>query len=51
MMIVDFFKQQGLQVTTPDVGASRGAVQAAYAAWDLAQAWPKGLLERIDALK
>ena len=51
MMIVDFFKQQGLQVTTPDVGASRGAAQAACAAPDLAKAWPKGLLERSNALK
>src|SRR5262245_50040401 len=29
--LVDFFKQQGLTVTTPDVAAFRTAVQAAYA--------------------
>ena len=49
--IVDFFKQQGLQVSTPDVEAFRRTVQAAYASSDIAKAWPKGLLERINALK
>jgi tripartite ATP-independent transporter DctP family solute receptor len=49
--IVDFFKQQGLQVTSPDVEAFRKAVQAAYASSDMAKAWPKGLLERINATK
>ena len=49
--IVDFFKQQGLQVTTPDVEAFRKSVQAAYASSDMAKAWPQGLLERINATK
>jgi TRAP-type transport system periplasmic protein len=49
--IVEFFKQQGLQVSTPDVEAFRKAVQSAYAASDIAKAWPKGLLERINAVK
>lgn len=49
--IVDFFKQQGLQVTTPDVDAFRKAVQAAYGSSDMAKTWPKGLLERINATK
>lgn len=49
--IVDFFKQQGLQVTTPDVEAFRKAVQAAYGSSDMAKTWPKGLLERINATK
>jgi tripartite ATP-independent transporter DctP family solute receptor len=46
--IVDFFKQQGLTVTTPDVDAFRKAVQAAYASSDIAKAWPAGLLDRIN---
>jgi TRAP-type C4-dicarboxylate transport system substrate-binding protein len=46
--IVDFFRQQGLQVTTPDVEAFRKSVQAAYAKSDIAKAWPAGLLERIN---
>jgi TRAP-type transport system periplasmic protein len=49
--IVDFFKQQGLQVTTPDVDAFRKSVQAAYASSEMAKAWPKGMLERINATK
>ena len=49
--IVEFFKQQGMQVSTPDVDAFRKAVQSAYAASDMAKAWPKGLLERINAVK
>jgi tripartite ATP-independent transporter DctP family solute receptor len=49
--IVDFFKQQGLTVTTPDVDAFRKAVQAAYASSDIAKTWPPGLLERINNTK
>ena len=49
--IVEFFKQQGLQVSTPDLAAFRNAVQAAYAMSDFAKAWPKGLFDRINAVK
>jgi len=49
--IIDFFKSQGLTVSTPDVDAFRKSVQAAYAGSDMAKAWPKGLLERINATK
>ena len=49
--IVDFFKAQGLTVTTPDVEAFRKSVQAAYATSDIAKSWPKGLLERINATR
>jgi tripartite ATP-independent transporter DctP family solute receptor len=49
--IVDFFKQQGMTVTTPDVDAFRKAVQAAYAASDIAKTWPPGLLDRINATR
>ena len=49
--IVDFFKQQGMTVTTPDVDAFRKSVQAAYAASDMAKTWPAGLLDRINATK
>ena len=49
--LADFFKQQGLQVTTPDVEAFRKTVQAAYLNSDYAKVWPKGLLERINATK
>jgi tripartite ATP-independent transporter DctP family solute receptor len=46
--IVDFFKQQGLQVTTPDVDAFRKSVQDTYAKSEYAKVWPTGLLERIN---
>lgn len=46
--IVDFFKQQGLQVTTPDVDAFRKSVQDTYGKSDYAKVWPAGLLERIN---
>ena len=49
--IVEFFKQQGLQVSSPDLAAFRSAVQSAYAASDIAKAWPKSLLDRINAVK
>ncbi|WP_457337370.1 sialic acid TRAP transporter substrate-binding protein SiaP [Rhizobacter sp. P5_C2] len=50
VQLVDFFKQQGLQVTTPDVAAFRRAVQQAYAASEQAKSWPKGMLERINGV-
>ena len=49
--LVDFFKQQGLLVTTPDVDAFRKSVQTTYQNSDYAKVWPKGLLERINATK
>ena len=49
--MVDYFKQQGLTVTTPDVAAFRTAVQAAYQKSDISQTWPKGMLDRINATK
>ena len=48
--LVDFFKKEGLQVTVPDVDAFRKTVQAAYQSSDLSKSWPKGLLERINAV-
>ena len=49
--IVDFFKKEGLTVTTPDVEAFRKSVQAAYATSDIAKTWPTGLLDRINNTK
>ena len=49
--LVDFFKKEGLQVTTPDVEAFRKQVQTAYQNSEFAKVWPKGLLERINAVK
>jgi TRAP-type C4-dicarboxylate transport system substrate-binding protein len=47
--LVEFFKKEGLQVTTPDVDAFRKSVQATYQNSDYAKVWPKGLLDRINA--
>jgi tripartite ATP-independent transporter DctP family solute receptor len=49
--LVDFFKKEGLTVTTPDLDAFRKTVQGAYMNSDYAKVWPKGLLERINATK
>ncbi len=49
--IVEFFKKEGLQVTTPDLAAFRKTVQEAYLNSEYGQTWPKGLLDRINATK
>ena len=49
--LVDFFKQQGLQISTPDVDAFRKTVQAAYQNSEYAKVWPKGLVDRVNAVK
>ena len=49
--LVAFFRQQGLQVTTPDVEAFRQSVQKTYQNSDYARVWGKGLLERINATR
>ena len=48
---MDFFKKEGLTVTTPDLEAFRKSVQTTYLGSDYAKVWPKGLLERINATK
>ena len=49
--LVEFFRKEGLTVTTPDVDAFRKSVQATYMNSDYAKVWPKGLLERINATR
>ena len=49
--LVEFFKKEGLQVTTPDLNAFHKSVQTTYQNSDYAKVWPKGLLERINATK
>jgi TRAP-type transport system periplasmic protein len=49
--LVEFFKKEGLQVTTPDLDAFHKSVQSTYMASDYAKVWPKGLIERINATK
>ena len=49
--LIEYFRKQGLQVTTPDVDAFRRRVQSAYLGSEFAAKWPPGLLERINAVK
>ena len=49
--LADGFKKQGLEVYAPDVNAFRAHAQKVYLASDEAKEWPKGLLEKINALK
>ena len=48
--LVRFFKDKGLEVYEPDVAAFRARVQKAYLESDYAKAWPKGILDKINAL-
>ena len=49
--LADSFKKQGLEVYAPDVNAFRDYAQKIYLASDQAKDWPKGMLEKINALK
>ena len=48
--LVTFFEEQGLKVYEPDLEAFRTTVQKAYLESDLANDWPEGMLEKINAL-
>src|SRR5438309_4566347 len=49
--LADGFKKQGLEVYAPHVNAFRAHAQKVYLAADEAKEWPKGMLEKINALK
>jgi tripartite ATP-independent transporter DctP family solute receptor len=49
--LAESFKKQGLEVYTPDVKAFREYAQKVYLSSDQAKDWPKGMLEKIAALK
>jgi len=49
--IADFFRSEGLKVYEPDVEAFRSFAQKMYLESDFSKTWPKGLLERINAVK
>jgi tripartite ATP-independent transporter DctP family solute receptor len=49
--LAEGFRKQGLQVYTPDQNAFRAYAQKVYLASDEAKDWPKGMLEKINALK
>jgi TRAP-type transport system periplasmic protein len=49
--LAESFRKQGLEIYTPDVKAFREHAQKIYLASDQAKDWPKGMLEKINALK
>ncbi|WP_342633520.1 sialic acid TRAP transporter substrate-binding protein SiaP [Microvirga subterranea] len=49
--LASFFKEQGLKVYKPDVEAFRSHVQKVYLESELSKAWPKGMVERVNAIK
>jgi TRAP-type C4-dicarboxylate transport system substrate-binding protein len=48
--LADTFRKQGLEVYAPDVKAFREHAQKLYLSSDLANSWPPGMLEKINAL-
>ena len=49
--LAEGFKKQGLEVYVPDVNAFRAHAQKVYMSSDEAKDWPKGMLQKINALK
>ena len=49
--VISFLKQQGLQISTPDVAAFRQHVRSVYDNSDMAKSWPAGLIDRIGAVR
>jgi tripartite ATP-independent transporter DctP family solute receptor len=49
--LVEFFRKEGLTVTTPNVEAFRQHAQRAYLESEFAKSWPKGMLERVNATR
>lgn len=49
--LAETFRKHGLEIYTPDLNAFRQHAQRVYLASDEARDWPKGMLERINALK
>ncbi|GHE21137.1 TRAP transporter substrate-binding protein DctP [Halomonas urumqiensis] len=48
--LADFFREEGLDLYTPDVDAFREYAQQKYLESSLSDAWPEGMLERINDL-
>ncbi|HHG89691.1 MAG TPA: C4-dicarboxylate ABC transporter [Devosia sp.] len=48
--LVDFLKEQGLDIYEPDLDAFRNQVQSMYLESDFAKDWPEGLIDKINAL-
>jgi tripartite ATP-independent transporter DctP family solute receptor len=49
--LAENFKKAGAEITMPDVAAFRAHAQKVYLESDQAKIWPKGMIERIAAIK
>ena len=49
--LAEGFKKQGLEIYAPDIRAFREYAQKTYLSSDQAKDWPRGMLEKINALK
>ena len=49
--LAQFFKDHGLKVYAPDVDAFRARVQKMYLESDFAKDWPKGMVDKINAVR
>ena len=49
--IVDEFRKGGMKIVTPNVDEFRKTVQDKYMKSEMAATWPKGLLERVNAVR
>jgi TRAP-type C4-dicarboxylate transport system substrate-binding protein len=48
--LAESFRQQGLEVYTPDIDAFRAYAQEQYLNSPFSADWPEGMLDRINAL-
>jgi TRAP-type transport system periplasmic protein len=48
--LADGFRKQGLDVYAPDIAAFRTYAQKVYLDSDEAKAWPKGMLDKVNAM-
>jgi TRAP-type transport system periplasmic protein len=49
--LADSFRKLGLEVYVPDTAAFRAHAQRMYLASDEAKAWPKGMIEKVNAMR
>jgi tripartite ATP-independent transporter DctP family solute receptor len=50
-LLEDFFRKEGLQVYTPNVEAFRSRAQKMYLESEFSKEWPKGVVERVNAIR
>lgn len=48
--LAEFFRTEGLDVHTPDIDAFRSHAQQAYLDSPISEAWPEGMLDRVNGM-